>query len=635
MKTLYYLKRALSLPPHIALQKIARKLKQGYTSRKNKWIDQQFPTYMSSCPYGKLHRFIRPLERFLLPADRIRQENAHFLKHEFDLLGSGCVRVEPGMQCRGIEGIRYSASKGAINEKNRSESERIRRLIRQPYLPIDWQLDFKSGYRWDEGTWSRDIQYGDQPGADVKVPWELSRMQHLPLLALGYALDQKSVYLGEFQNQILDFIASNPPRYGVNWSCTMDVGIRIANWLIAFDLFSAQGARFDPDFEKVLIRSVYEHGHHIRNHLEWDPYLRSNHYLANLAGLLFVAAYLDHESWFAFAVRELTQEVLSQFHPDGSNFEASTSYHRLSAEMVLYATALALEKRAVFPAEYGERIEKMADFIRDTAKPDGTALQFGDNDSGRFVKMTSRFCPLRKDLTLTALLETQFLAAQEQGTSHVYPDFGLYLYRREPWFLAVRCGSIGQKGNGGHAHNDQLSFELCVQGISLIVDPGTYVYTPIPEARRRFRSTAMHNTLVAGEQNQDKGLFQLSDRAKARGIQLQEDLFVGEHEGFGPVHRRILKIGPDCIEGTDLFEGPAEIHFHLAPGWKGVLLNENETAWSCGHLTVCISSSAVCRLGTSQYSRAYGEMEPGPLLNLLPVSKRTSWRIAISPSPTR
>ena len=53
------------------------------------------------------------------------------------------------------------------------------------YEPIDWQLDFKSGYRWSDWTWYRVIRCGNIRGADVKVPWELGRLQHLPQLALA------------------------------------------------------------------------------------------------------------------------------------------------------------------------------------------------------------------------------------------------------------------------------------------------------------------------------------------------------------------------------------------------------------------------------------------------------------------
>ena len=54
---------------------------------------------------------------------------------------------------------------------------------------IDWLADFKSGRRWPlhHGSLLR-LAYGD--GSDIKVPWELSRFQHLPLLAAAGNLDE-------------------------------------------------------------------------------------------------------------------------------------------------------------------------------------------------------------------------------------------------------------------------------------------------------------------------------------------------------------------------------------------------------------------------------------------------------------
>ena len=64
-----------------------------------------------------------------------------------------------------------------------------------------------------------------------------------------------------------------------------------------------------------------------------------------------------------------------------------------------------------------------------------------------------------------------------------YPDFGVFGYRSDRVYLVVRCGPVGQHGVGGHAHNDQLAIELSVDGEPWIQDPGTYLYTPIPELR--------------------------------------------------------------------------------------------------------------------------------------------------------
>src|SRR5437879_2037781 len=167
--------------------------------------------------------------------------------------------------------------------------------------------------------------------------------------------------------------------------------------------------------------SIYEHGLYIVKNLEWSAN-RANHYLANIAGLIFIAAYLpsteETDGWLAFAVQELIVEVDQQFYSEGSNVEGSTAYHRLSAEMVYFATSLILglpQKRlgsvpfyphglfkycrkalalkstlipfypredgvlsSPFPENYFDRLERMAEFVMDITKPNNTIPQIGD-----------------------------------------------------------------------------------------------------------------------------------------------------------------------------------------------------------------------------------------------------------------
>ncbi len=280
--------------------------------------------------------------------DMIAELTRLYRSHSFDLLGSGWVHARHGTTCAGLEGWRYDGGKhvvpdprgewlrGRVSEANLGPSRRIWHLVDPDYLPIDWHRDLKSGYRWPERAWCRDIRIGDRPGADVKVPLELARMHHLTLLACAYALARRGApglataddYRREFRNEILDFAATNPPRFGVNWWCTMDVSIRVANWLVAYDFFRSYGADFDRDFDSALLASVRDHARHIAENLEWDPTLRNNHYLADVIGLLFAAAHLPPErqanDWLSFAIEQLIAEVGLQFGEDGSNFEGST-----------------------------------------------------------------------------------------------------------------------------------------------------------------------------------------------------------------------------------------------------------------------------------------------------------------------
>lgn len=400
----------------------------------------------------KLAPRLGPLALKALTAEEcIPQEVAqHYIDHRFDLLGSGWTQVRYGMRCRGMAGYRYemgdmlvSAPReqwltSRLNPSNLAIAQHIWQKIDPDYQPIDWQLDFKSGYRWSEQVWADRLAYGHLLGVDVKVPWELARMQHLPQMALragalGVNNAEAQRLVGDIRNQLLDFIANNPPGFGVNWICPMDVAIRGANWCLAWDILQAAEFPLDSEDESILTHSLYDHGRFIVRHLEWSNE-RANHYLADVCGLAFISAYLtescETDGWLAFAIGQLHVETLRQFLPDGGNFEGSTAYHRLSTEMVLYGTALIvslpqerlkrleainpqlyayLPKHAGVPeswtlhnlainaagcrisipfeSRFIERLQLAVSFFATLVREDGSFPQIGDNDSGRFFKI--------------------------------------------------------------------------------------------------------------------------------------------------------------------------------------------------------------------------------------------------------
>jgi hypothetical protein len=111
-----------------------------------------------------------------------------------------------------------------------------------------------------------------------------------------------------------------------------------------------------------------------------------------------------------------------------------------------------------------------------------------------------------------------------------YPIFGVYLLRVPRVYLAIRCGPRGQNGLGGHDHNDQLSIELQVDGEDWILDPGTYLYTPLPEARKRYRSVRAHFApQLAGPEpaSLDQGPFILGPGNEAACLYWGEGGFAG------------------------------------------------------------------------------------------------------------
>ena len=149
-----------------------------------------------------------------------------------------------------------------------------------------------------------------------------------------------------------------------------------------------------------------------------------------------------------------------------------------------------------------------------------------------------------------------------------FPDFGLYVWRSERLFLAIRCGSIGQNGRGGHAHNDQLSLALTIDGEDWISDPGTYLYTPSPEHRNAYRSVTAHFAPKMGNTEPgrlDLGLFWLGNEAQGRCLAYGPDGFLGTHAGFGRPVFRWVKISEGVIGIRDILEDGSGTEFDTSP----------------------------------------------------------------------
>jgi len=156
-----------------------------------------------------------------------------------------------------------------------------------------------------------------------------------------------------------------------------------------------------------------------------------------------------------------------------------------------------------------------------------------------------------------------------------FPDFGLFIWRSDRLFLAVRCGPVGQRGNGGHAHNDQLHVELTIDGEDWTRDPGAGVYTPLPEVRNCYRSITAHFTQAVDGREPSSlglGLFTLPDTTKARCLRFGPEGFLGQHLGYGIPVIREISVQPQAVLIRDwtgarqrcrshLVTGPAEITF--------------------------------------------------------------------------
>lgn len=98
------------------------------------------------------------------------------------------------------------------------------------FSSMPWHIDFRlqaqnknADFVFDKTLFYKDIQVQsgitDELVKDIKVPWELSRCQHLLVLGQAYAHTYDERYVYVFVEHVRDWIKENPYLLGANWVC--------------------------------------------------------------------------------------------------------------------------------------------------------------------------------------------------------------------------------------------------------------------------------------------------------------------------------------------------------------------------------------------------------------------------------
>jgi hypothetical protein len=528
---------------------------------------------------------------------------------------------------------------------------------------VDWHRDPLSGYEWPPDFYS-EICLQRRDGSDVRIVWELNRLGHLLTLARAYSLTGDERYSVEFFRQVESWISRNPLGYGVNWNCAMEVALRAMNLLGAFSVFR-HTAGMDSEKLELLLRLFEQHGSFIRDHLEFSHLATSNHYLTNVAGLLWLGVMLPELSgaaeWRAFGLQELKREMNKQVLPDGADCESSTGYHRLVLELFAYSFLLCRLNAIEIEEHYWNQLRRMFKYLRGYLRPDGAAPLLGDSDSGQVFPIYRRRgddhgyllaigaalfddSELKDDkqpappellwmLGEQGIEKFQTLKPGITSAAQQFPNAGVYVLRNDDLYLVLKASGAGLKGRGSHGHNDALSIEVSACGRVFIVDPGTFVYTADLHQRHLFRSTAYHSTVQIDDVEQNKTEeatpFLIGDEARPRLVDWHEsdasgesDRVSAEHYGYErlpqPVtHRRTVTLNMNerswLIE--DAFTGAGEhklvVRFHFDSGLEVAVNDEGVSGFdpSTGHRLIIrsLDLKQPAELESNFTSKDYGE----------------------------
>lgn len=455
------------------------------------------------------------------------------------------------------------------------------------------------------------IDYRDEREVgNIKYLWEPNRHLHLPLLAQAHALTGDARFAQVIQRHIDSWIEQCPVGRGPNWVSPLELGIRLINWSLTWQLLGGFRARLfttaeGEQFRDRWLSSVYQQSRMIITNL--SRYSAANNHLIGEAAGVYVAAstwplWQGITDWGNRCRQVLEEECLRQNAPDGGNREQAFGYQTFVLDFLLLAGLAARARGEDFSPLYWRRIEHMIDFLASMTDVAGRLPMLGDADDGMVVNLaaepgfsahgslvaTGAVLFNRADLAakagaLDGKTATLLGAEAVRRLAHLkvrgrnrfrprqqFPDTGVYLLGAgfdtpDEVRLLADAGPLGFLSIAAHGHADALSFVLNIGDREILIDPGTYAYHTEPQWRRYFRSTRAHNTVgIDGEdQSVQTGNFMWSQHARARCIEFKAvgdtQHFVGEQYGYerladSVVHRReiMLDIRRQLIEVTDL-----------------------------------------------------------------------------------
>jgi hypothetical protein len=427
--------------------------------------------------------------------------------------------------------------------------------------PIDWHFDPVHDRRAPRKPWYQvPFLDFDQIG-DHKIIWELSRHQHLVILAQAWQSTADDRFRAEILAQWTDWQRENPYPMGINWASALEVAFRALSWLWV--------RHFLGDFNDGLLPGLHLHGWYIERFL--STYFSPNTHLLGEGVALFSIGLLcpqiaDAPRWQARGWEIVLKQAETQVRPDGFHFEQSVYYHIYALDFLRFARDLAARNAIPIPAPFEQTIEKMTEALSALSQS-GRPPNFGDDDGGRVIVSPRH----RVSASLPRTV----------GGIHIMTDAHSRLF--------IDAGPHGGL-TGGHGHADALSIQLITAGRPILIDPGTFCYV-CPE-RDRFRGTAAHNTLqVDGrDQAQPNGPFAWTGMPETTVDHWYMgetfDVFAGHHNGYDPVthYRWVFGLKNKFWLVRDFVTGAGrhrlDIHWHLRDEHDITILPPAGHTWS-------------------------------------------------------
>ncbi len=530
-----------------------------------------------------------------------------------------------------LKKLRPDSSRLKINWENKDgilfEGMRLFDCYEEREYRTWWNAGFQTENCWPEDVYSPELKIGQRTDiGDIRTNWELNRHYQLAMLAKSYYQSGDEVFLREFRTLFEDWNQHNLFLHGAEWTSAMELAIRVNSWVYSWCFLEKAFAEWQHPKEEKLLNELSQgilnmtayivrhraHGSSANNHLVLELYA------VGLAGILF-----DFSTWKELSVENLTQELPRQNTSDGVNREMSTHYQAF----VMEAYGLLVWHLEKIPDGWEKPLEQMSRFLCDCCGKQGETIIFGDDDSGKILDLSGckmnyyqyvlqlmglllpqRYTNAPLGETLCWLAAAQEQKAYSQKTMYHSPlvsiraegGYSILRSRNQELLIAMDHAPLGFGSIAAHGHADALSVQVFWKGNTVLTDPGTWNYHLSGKLRDAFRSTAWHNTVCVGGNNQSEllGPFLWGKRADTQLLDWKEQdgwITVKAQTKYGRiVHTRVLRFDQektlwieDLLTGVGGMEGKQSFDLVPETEWK---IEENRCIVSCKSGTLTLTA---------------------------------------------
>ncbi len=521
-----------------------------------------------------------------------------------------------------------------------------RSILKGKVTIFGWrELDLGQPFKWSscfdedrpEDEWPKDfywrINFNDQPekqGRDVKLNWEVNRLQFLLILGACYRLSGEEVFAQSARSLLNSWLESVLYPLGTQWSSNLEVALRALSLIRSCIIFSSSDD-WDEKFLLTVMASIELHLIHLENELTLH-HTQGNHLLGEAASLMQVSILCPFLKKSAQRMEKsskmLNGLIPNLILPDGIYAEQSTSYAKFILEFLLPIVSPSDPDCDKLSSEVKNLIHKSLHALNDISDECCIAPMIGDSDSGSALGFylddywdiscllvcgskifndpglvqKIKAIPPESLLFLGTDGVEWFKSNYSEGKKgsdlrtsnpllYSFPNGGLVKAQSKGVSAIFDVGPLGKSPGYEHGHSDGLSVQLWIDDFPVLIDPGTYIYNGSPGWRKYFKGSSAHNVLQFNGLDQSKPLgsfrwvsspgislakaesleeqFYLSGTIKLAGVTWTRHVFTLSDDAF------VILDDIKCVSMTQV-----EMNLVFDPSWRecqdGIPFGEGE-----------------------------------------------------------